>query len=98
MTEPSTTDPATAAELRALIDRDCPHRRADLDRHLAGRDATPADLRLWRTEHAISSQPAIEAQLDSLYRQAADSTDHTTAKHLLEQASQLRHNITEGLR
>lgn len=91
------TAPPTAAELRDLIDRDCPHRRDDLDRHLAGRDATPADLRLWRTEHAISSQPAVEARLDSLYRQAADSDDYPTAKRLLEQASRIRHNITEGL-
>lgn len=84
-------------QLRAAIDRDCPHRLPDYDGHLNGRTPTPAFIRLWRIEHAISSQPAIEAQLDSLYRQAADSTDHTTAKRLLEQASQLRRDITEGL-
>ncbi|MFD9256959.1 hypothetical protein [Streptomyces sp. NPDC059538] len=34
MTEPSTTDPPTVDELRALIDRDCPHRRADLEQQI----------------------------------------------------------------
>ncbi|GAA3267986.1 hypothetical protein [Streptomyces lavendulae] len=88
----------TADELRAAIAADCPHRLIDFDRHLAAIPApTAAFIRLWRIEHAISSQPAIEAELDRLDRLAADSSDYATAKDYLEQASRIRHEIAEGL-
>lgn len=88
----------TPDELRAAIAADCPHRLVDYDRHLNGRQPTAAFVRLWRIEHAISSQPDLEQQLDSLYRQAENSADYATAKGYLEQASRIRHEITEGLK
>ena len=54
----------TPDQLRAAIAADCPHCLPDYDRHLAGRKATPAFIRLWRIEHAISSRPDLEQQLD----------------------------------
>jgi hypothetical protein len=89
--------------LRAAIAADCPHRLDDYDRHLAGFDTRgwivgPAFIQLWRIEHAISSQPAVEGELDRLYRQAEDSADYATAKDYLEQASSIRHKIAKGLK
>jgi hypothetical protein len=98
VTEPSTTDPATAAELRDLIDRDCPHRLPDFDGHLNGRTPTPAFIRLWRIEHAISSQPAIEQQITDLYEQIQNTDTKAEARPLFDQISRIRHGITEGLR
>ena len=94
MTSPATPDTA-ASQLRAAIAADCPHRLIDYDRHLAGRQPTAAFIRLWRIEHAVSSQPETEAQLDELYQQAQDSDAAATAKALLEQVSRIRHDITE---
>lgn len=88
----------TPNQLRAAIAADCPHRLVDYDSHLAGRQPTVAFVRLWRIEHAISSQPDIEARLDQLYRQAADSADRDEVKARLAQASRIRHEITEGLK
>lgn len=92
----------TPDALRAAIARDCPHRLVDFDAHLAafaarGWTVGPAFTELWRQEHAISSRPDAEAQLDQLYRQAQVSADYPTAKSYLEQASQLRHKIAKGL-
>lgn len=88
----------TPDQLRAAIAADCPHRLVDYDGHLAGRQPTSAFIHLWRIEHAISSRPDLEQQLDSLYRQAQNSADYAEAKALLEQASQIRHKIAEGLK
>lgn len=88
----------SADELRAAIAADCPHRLDDYDGHLAGRQPTAAFVRLWRIEHAISSRPDVEQQLDQLYRQAEDSADYAEVKALLEQASRIRHEIAEGLK
>lgn len=88
----------TADELRAAIARDCPHRLVDYDGHLAGRPATPAVLELWRREHAISSRPEIEAELDRLYRRAQESDDYAEVKACLEQASRIRHQTIQGLK
>ena len=88
----------TADELRAAITRDCPHRLVDFDGHLAGRPATDAFIRLWRIEHAISSRPAIEAELGRLHGLAEDCPDYAGAKNHLEQVSRIRREITEGLR
>ncbi|MFJ3878030.1 hypothetical protein ACIPW5_11280 [Streptomyces sp. NPDC090077] len=88
-----TTDP-----LRDAIARDCPHRLADYDGHLAGRQPTPAVTRLWRIEHAISRDPALETWFDEQYRAAQDTDDYTEAKARLEATSQRRAEITEGLK
>lgn len=88
----------TPDQLRAAIAADCPHRLVDYDQHLAGRQPTAGFIQLWREEHAISSQPDLEQQLDGLYAQAQDSDDYATAKSLLEQASRIRHNNREGLK
>jgi hypothetical protein len=88
----------TPADLRAAIAADCPHRLPDYDRHLADRQTTPAFVQLWREEHAISSRPEVEAELDGLYRQVETSADYQEIKGLLEQASQIRHKIREGLK
>ncbi|MGW9371150.1 hypothetical protein ACWGVR_14205 [Streptomyces xanthophaeus] len=85
-------------DLRAAIAADCPHRLVDYDRHLAGRQPTPAFVRLWRIEHAISSQPDIEAELGRLNGLAEDCPDYAGAKSYLEQASRIRHQISEGLK
>lgn len=87
----------TPDQLRAAIAADCPHRLVDYDRHLAGRQPTPAFTRLWRIEHAISSRPALEQQLDDLDRQAHNTRSGSEALALLEQASCIRHQIAEGL-
>lgn len=89
--------PTTPDQLRAAIERDCPHRLDDYDRHLAGREPTPAFIQLWREEHA-ASRPDVEAELDRLYRQAADGRDRDEVMRLLEQASQIRQTIREGLK
>lgn len=93
----------TPDQLRAAIARDCPHRLVDYDRHTArfkvrGWRFGPALVAYWRIEHAISSQPNVERQLDHLYRQAQDGSDYAQVKGYLEQASRIRHQITEGLR
>lgn len=88
----------TPDQLRAAIAADCPHRLVDYDGHLNGRQPTVAFVRLWRIEHAISSQPDLEQQLDQLHRQAEDSADYAEVKALLEQASRIRHEIAEGLK
>ncbi|MFE2326101.1 hypothetical protein ACFXD5_19600 [Streptomyces sp. NPDC059385] len=87
----------TPDQLRAAIAADCPHRLVDYDRHLASRQPTAADVQLWRIEHAISSRPDLEAQLDELDRQAQDTSDYAEAKSCLEQTSRIRHQIAEGL-
>lgn len=86
----------TAEEIRAAIARDCPHRLPDYDAHLAGRQPTTAFLELWRREHAISSRPDVEAELDRLYRRAQDSADYNEAKSCLAAASRIRAEIAEG--
>jgi hypothetical protein len=88
----------TSDDLRAAIAADCPHRLPDYDGHLAGRQTTLAFVQLWREEHAISSRPEVEAELDGLYRQVETSADYQEIKGLLEQASQIRHKIREGLK
>lgn len=88
----------TPADLRAAIAADCPHRLIDYDRHLAGRQPTPGFIQLWRQEHAVSSRPEVEQQLDRLYRQAQDSSDYAEVKACLEEASRIRHEIAEGLK
>lgn len=88
----------TPADLRAAIAADCPHRLDDHDRHLNGRQPTAAFVWLWRIEHAISSQPDVEAQLDRLYRRVENSADYTEIKSLLEQASSIRYQIREELK
>lgn len=88
----------TPAELRAAIAADCPHRLADYDGHLAGRQPTDAFLQLWREEHAISSRPRLERRLDRLYRRAQKTRYARRANRLLERASRIRHEIAEGLK
>lgn len=85
-------------QLRAAIARDCPHRLPDYDGHLAAIDqATPAFIRLWRIEHAISSQPAVEQQVTDLYEQIQNTDTKAEAGPLFEEISRIRHSITEGL-
>lgn len=88
----------TPDQLRARIAADCPHRLDDYLAHLAGREPTPGVIRLWREEHAVSSRPDIEAELDWLYRQAADGDDYAEIKECLKRASHIRHKIREGLK
>ncbi len=93
----------TADDLRAAIARDCPHRLADYDRHVAsaktrGWPLAPAFVELWRREHAISSRPRIEARIDRLYRRAQKTRHGWRAKRLIAKASRIRHEITEGLK
>lgn len=87
----------TPAQLRAAIAADCPHRLVDYDGHLAGRQPTPAIIRLWRIEHAISSRPRLERRIDRLYRQAQKTRFAGRAKRLIAKASRIRHQATEGL-
>lgn len=83
--------------LRSAIARDCPHRLIDYDRHQAAiGQSTPASEWLWRIEHAISSQPDLEAQLTAL-EQLAQESDRDDSAALLEQVSRLRSKAREGL-
>ncbi|WP_405941589.1 hypothetical protein [Streptomyces sp. NBC_00207] len=92
----------TPADLRAAIVRDCPHRLDDYDRHTArfkvrGWRFGPALIAYWRIEHAISSQPDVEAELGRLYGLAEDSPDYAGAKDYLAQVSRIRHQISATL-
>ncbi|WP_405531556.1 hypothetical protein OG592_27180 [Streptomyces avidinii] len=89
----------TPGELEAAITADCPHRLPDYQAHwaLLGWQATPAFIRLWRIEHAISSQPALEAELDRLHGLAEDCPDYAGAKDYLEQVSRIRCQISATL-
>ncbi|KIF02222.1 hypothetical protein PL81_31125 [Streptomyces sp. RSD-27] len=88
----------TPDELRAAIARDCPHRLVDYDQHVGLQMPTEAVTRLWRIEHAISSRPWIEQQLDALYRRAEASDDYDEIKACLAEASRIRHEAAEGLK
>ncbi|MFG2412317.1 hypothetical protein [Streptomyces goshikiensis] len=88
----------TPDDLRAAIAADCPHRLADYDAHLAGRAPTTGDIQLWREEHAISSQPAIEQQIAGLYERIQDTDTREQALPLFEEISRIRHEIREGLK
>ncbi|GAA3384420.1 hypothetical protein [Streptomyces racemochromogenes] len=93
----------TADELRAAIARDCPHRLVDYDAHLAnfarhGWPITKAFCEFWRQEHAISSQPRVEARIDRLYRRAQKSRYRWQVRRLTAKASRIRHEITKGLK
>lgn len=83
----------TAAQLRAAIARDCPHRLPDYDRHLAGREPTAAFLVLWHVEWRISSSRWLEWRLDRLHRAAARSRTRRQAIRRLKKASQIRARV-----
>ncbi|MFD6180096.1 hypothetical protein [Streptomyces goshikiensis] len=84
--------------LRAAIAADCPHRLADYDAHLAGRQPTAGFIQLWREEHAISSQPDVERQIADLYERIQDTDTRDQALDLFEEISRIRHETTKGLK
>ncbi|MCX4543810.1 hypothetical protein [Streptomyces sp. NBC_01565] len=93
----------TPDDLRAAIAADCPHRLPDYDGHLAHFEARrwqpgPAFVELWRQEHAISSRPDVEAELDRLYRRAQATRFGWRARRLIAKTSRIRHEITKGLK
>lgn len=84
----------TAAELRAAIARDCPHRLPDYDRHLAGHEPTAAFLVLWHVEWRLSSGP-LEEQIHNLYARAQASETREEARRYFEQVSRIRRQVRD---
>ncbi|MER7734125.1 hypothetical protein ABTX80_24860 [Streptomyces erythrochromogenes] len=89
----------TADALRAAIAADCPHRLNDYDRHRqAARfpgEPTHAFRVLWWTEHHISADPALAAQIDGLYRQAQDSATREEALGIFAQVNEIRDAVQQ---
>lgn len=87
----------TPDQLRAAIAADCPHRLDDYDRHLDGRQPTRAFLVLWHEEHAISSDPKLEARHDRLYQAAVATDSLARAKACLEAARRIRARVRDDV-
>lgn len=95
-------DGGIADQLEAAIAADCPDRLPDYLRHLAtvtGHWGAPtrAFLVLWHEEHAISSDPQLEARLDRLYRAAQATDSPARADACLAATSRIRARVHDDV-
>ncbi|MFD6286446.1 DUF6247 family protein [Streptomyces sp. NPDC060205] len=88
----------TPKALRRALAEDAPHLLPDFDRHWKRAIAdtydlgpVPAFMARWWIEYAIARDPKLDAHLHDLEQRAAEATDITEAKALLEEASRIRH-------
>lgn len=91
----------TPKALRAAIAEHAPVLLPDFDRHwkraIASSAETfnlppvPAFMARWWIEYAIARDPELDAHLHDLELRAAESTDITEARALLEEAAKIRH-------
>lgn len=86
--------------LREAIAEHAPVLLPDFDAHWkwAVADAydistVPAFMARWWGEYAIARDPELDAHMIDLQHRAAESTDITEAKALLEESSNIRHRV-----
>ncbi|MCX4485832.1 hypothetical protein OG890_18055 [Streptomyces anulatus] len=86
--------------LREAIAQHAPQLLPDFDKHWkwAVADAydistVPAFMARWWGEYAIARDPKLDAHMKDLHRRASEASDYAEATALLEEASNIRHQV-----
>lgn len=88
--------------LREAITRHAPRLLPDFDEHWKRAIADtydigplPAFLARWWVEYSIARDPELDAHVADLHHRAAEATDYTEAKALLEEVSRIRYSARD---